>query len=49
MKVGKWITLVVVWVLLFSVGCATGVATSVKSPREGGAQFEGGGYRHVTP
>ena len=47
MKGRKWTTLVVVLVLLFSVGCATGAGTSAKPPTDYGDEFKG--YRHVTP
>jgi len=47
MKVGKWTTLVIVLVLLFSVGCATGAATG--PPTNIGHAWGGGGYRNVTP
>ena len=49
MKLGKWTTLVVVLMLLFAVGCATGAATSAKPPTNIGYGSGGGGYRNVTP
>jgi hypothetical protein len=48
MKGRKWAILVVVLLLLFSVGCATGAATSAKPPTNIGYDF-GGGYRNVSP
>jgi hypothetical protein len=49
MKGRKWAIWVVVWVMLFSVGCATGAATSATPRTNIGVDQGGGGYRHVTP
>ncbi len=49
MKGKKWAIWVVVWVMLFSVGCATGAATSGGYLTNIGSPFAGGGYQNVSP
>jgi len=50
MKGRKWTTLVVVLVLLFSVGCATGAGTNAKRPTNYGTEFEiNNRLRTITP